>query len=197
MTKMQIIAKTILAVLGIDAVVLLWGSYPGRYHYPDAAPVILQVLWLVAFAVLTVVIVYLMVFDNDYLCRQIVGPEDDSARAEQAALLAKSLRIGLVFAGLMLLPRSVPTMIKIPKLFFLVRPAVNDIIIFKRVPDILRLSGPEWFRTIYNSLRAILAIYLVCGAPHFVRWQVRHSWRAESSTNQKSTANSDATIGKG
>lgn len=196
MTRMQIIAKTILTVLGIYAVVTLWRSYPGQYHYPNEAPVILQVLWLLAFAVLTVLIMYLMVFDNDYLCHKMAGAEDDSAGAERQALLAKSLRIGLVFAGLMLLPKSVPTMIKIPKLFFLIRPAVSDMITSRDLANILKLSWAEWFRNIYSFLRAILAVYLVCGAPHFVRWQVRHCWRAESRTSQKSIADSHATIRK-
>jgi len=192
MTRMQTITKTVLMVLGIYGVVTLWRSYPGQYHYPDEAPVILQVLCLLAFAVLTVLIMYLMVFDNDSLCHKMTGAEDDSARAEQPALLTKSLRIGLVFTGLMLLPNSMPAMIKIPKLFFLIRPAVSDIITSRDVPNMLRLSGAEWFRNIYNLLKVILAIYLVCGAPHFVRWQLRHSRRAEPD-EPETIANSHAT----
>lgn len=84
----------------------------------------------------------------------------------------------------MLLPRSIPMMAKTPKIFFLIRPALNDIIISKSVPDILRLSYSEWFRNIYGFLRAILALYLIYGAPHFTRWHVKQDLHSQANSEQ-------------
>jgi len=148
-----------------------------RRERPAIVP---EILSLSAFTVLAALAVYLMIFNNTKFSKRIAGPGEILRPGTQRALLVKSLRVGLVVAGLMLLPRSIPTMVKIPKIFFLIRPALNDIIVCKSVPDILRLSHSEWFTNIYGFLRAILALYLIYGAPRFIRWQVKHSVRQES-----------------
>jgi len=185
MTRMQVLAKTALTVLGIYAIVTLWNSYPGGFMYRHEQPAVVpEILSLSTFAVLAALAVYFMIFNNTALSKRIAGPGEILDPRSQAIWLAKSLRVGLALAGLMLLPRSIPTMVKIPKIFFLIRPAVNDIIISRSVPKILRLSRSEWFRNIYGCLRAILALYLIYGAPHFIRWQVKHGLWQEPNTEQ-------------
>ena len=194
MTRMQILAKTTLTILGICAVVTLCNHYPGRYTYGREQPAIIpEILSLCAFGVLAALIVYFMIFNNTRFAKRIAGPGEIAEPRSQQLLLGKALRVGLLFAGLMLLPRSIPMMVKIPKIFFLIRPALNDIIISKSVPDILRLSYSEWFRNIYGFLRAILTLYLIYGAPRFVRWQAEHSLQQESNTEQTVAANSSST----
>ena len=155
-----------------------------------------EILSFSSFAALATLAVYFVIFNNTKFSGMIAGPElatDEPEPRKQRLLLAKSLRVGLVFVGLMLLPRSIPMMVKIPKIFFLIRPAFNDIIISKSAPGILRLSYSEWFRDIDGFLRAILALYLIYGAPHFIRWQVKHSARQESNIEQKVTAKCPST----
>jgi len=176
MTKTQIIAKTILTVLGIYAVVTLYQFYPGQYVCSREEPHILrEILSLSVFTVFVVLVAYFMSFKNNWLASKITGPGEQLTQQTQMVWLIKSLRIGLVFAGLMLLGRSLPTIMKISKTFFLIGSAFDDIAIYKSIPKVLILSYPEWFRHIYNFLKAILALYLICGAPHFIRWQVKHS----------------------
>lgn len=186
MARIQILARTMLTVLAIYAVVVLLGYYS---HLPRTQELSLWQELLACFACITlaIVIVYLMIF-NDRFYRKIVGAEEAAEPQAQPTWLVESLRIGLVFAGLMLLPRSVPVLIRTAKLFFLIRPAVSDIIVSKTVPDILRLSYAQWYRTIYEFLKAVLAVYLICGAPYFLRWQMRHSPRAQSATKQTEVA---------
>lgn len=198
MTKMQMAAKTILTVLGIHAVVALCGNYPGQYlSATQELSVLSEALFFLAFIVPVAFVGYFMVFRNNRLARKMAGTAEQFVLRDQTDWLVKSLRVGLVFAGLMLLPRSVPVLIRTAKLFFLIRPAVSDIIVSKTTPDILRLSYAQWYTTIYEFLKAVLAIYLLCGAPYFLRWQMRHSPRAQSATKQTEIADAQATNSKG
>jgi len=194
MTKMQVVAKTILTVLGIHAIVALCGNYPGQYLFAtQEISVLSEALFFLAFILGVAFVGYFMVFGNNQLSRKMAGTAEQFVPRDQTDWLVKSLRVGLVFAGLMLLPRSVPILIRTAKLFFLIRPAVSDIIVSKTVPDILRLSYAQWYRTIYEFLKAILAIYLLCGAPYFLRWQMRHSSRTEAATKKTEIADPGAT----
>ena len=176
MTRMQVLAKTTLTVLGVYAILTLCGHCPVGYMCRhEQSAIVPEILSLCTFAVLAALTVYFVIFKNTALSKRIAGPGEILDPRTQALWLVKSLRVGLVLAGLMLLPRSIPIMVKIPKMFFLIRPALNDIIVSKRVPNILRLSYSEWFKNIYGFLRAILAIYLIYGAPHFIRWQVKQN----------------------
>ena len=182
MTRVQIIAKTLLTVLGIYAVVTLYRFYLPRYAYlPDEMPIFQKLVLLCAFTVVVGFVAYFMVFNNNRLSGKLVGPGRPLDRVTQASWLAKSLRIGLVFVGLMLIPDSIPVVIKTLKLFFLIRTAVNDIMISKSIPKILDLSYRQWLNVLYDFLKALLALYLICGAPHFVRWQAKHSGQATTS----------------
>ncbi len=182
MTRVQIIAKTLLTVLGIYAVVTLYRFYLPRYAYlSDEMPIFQKLVLLCAFTVVVSFVAYFMVFNNTRLSSKLAGPGPQLDSATQAAWLVKSLRMGLVFIGLMLLPNSIPVMAKALKLFFLIRTAVNDIVISKSIPKILDLSYRQWFNVLYDFLKALLALYLICGAPHFVRWQAKHSGQATTS----------------
>lgn len=192
MTKMQILTKTTLTVLGIYAVLTLCNSYPGRFMYIREQPAIMpEIISLSAFTVLAALAVYFMIFNNTTFSKRIAGPGEIPEPRKQIDLLGKSLRVGLVFAGLMLLPRSISTLIKIPKMFLLIGSAIDDIVISKRYPRMLMLSYSEWFRNIYDFLKAMLALYLICGAPGFIRLQVRHSLRRQEEFANLSITNSE------
>ncbi len=198
MTKMQILAKSILTVLGIHGLVIAYGYYPGHYVSKGTAlPVLTEVLSLSAFTVLAASVVYFLVFKNTRLSQKIAGPGQVLDPADARVWLVKSLRIGLLFTGLMLLVGSMQDLVKILKVFLLIRPAVSDIIAFKSIPRILRLSYPQWYRNIYGFLKVLLAIYLICGAPHLVRWQVRHTATADSNTKPESIPDSVNTTSQG
>jgi hypothetical protein len=194
MTRMQILAKTTLTGLGIYAILALCNAYPGRYMYRREQPAIVpEILSLGSFAVLGALAVYFMISNNTAFSKRIAGPGQILDPGSQALWLAKSLRVGLVLAGLMMLPRSIPIMVKIPKIFFLIRPALNDIIISKSVPHALKLSYSEWFRNIYGLLRAILTLYLIYGAPHFTRWQVKQNRHSQTNIERIESPNSSIT----
>lgn len=165
-----------LTISGIYALVLLYAAHPGRYVYqPDKTPILQEFALLCTFTILVGFVAYFMVFHNNRLSSSLAGPGLLLDSRTQADWLVKSLRVGLAFTGLMLLPGSAPTLVKIAKTFFLIRPALNEIIISKSTPNMLRLSYAQWYTSIYHLLKAVLAIYLICGAPHFIRWQIKHT----------------------
>jgi len=152
MTKMQIIAKTVLTALGIHVVLTLYYLYLARYMGPvgDLPVLLAQIVSCVGLTALASFVTYLMVFNNDSLARKIAGPGQEMDKRAQMEWLTKSVRTGLVFAGLMLLPGFMPK-----------RYSVDDSLIV----------------TMFICAKAVLTLYLVCGAPHFVRWQTRRSLR--------------------
>ena len=176
MTKMQIVAKAVLTVLGIYAVVNSYRFYPGQYMYSSQQPSTpLELLFLSAFTIMVAIIAYFMIFNNTRLSIKMAGPGQQLDPQTQAAWLAKSLYIAIVLAGLLLLPNSINAIIKLLRIPFIIHPAINEIIQFKRFPAILVSSYRLWYKNIYDLLKAILAVYLICGAPHFIRWQKKKS----------------------
>ena len=168
MTRMQIIAKTVLTVLGIHIVLTLYHFYLLRYVGPlGKLPVLLaQMVSCVSFTALVAFVAYLMVFNNDILALKMAGPGQEIDKRAQMEWLTKSLRTGLVFAGLTLLPAFTPKGY-----------SLNDSPIV----------------TMFICAKAVLTLYLICGAPHFVRWQARRSLRQIAHIEQAETSDSSTT----
>ena len=106
MTKMQIVAKTVLNVLGIYAVVTFYRFYPNQYiSTMQNSTILREILFFCAFTVFAAFITYFMIFNNGSIAGKMAGFDEQPTRQTQTVWLTTSLRIGLLFAGLMLLPR--------------------------------------------------------------------------------------------
>jgi hypothetical protein len=189
MTRLQAISKTVLTVLGIYAVVVLGHSYPGRYFSPAIQPpfrIVLEILFFLAFMTLVAFAAYVMIFRNEALARAIVG-EEDIAEPIDASLLAKSLRIGVVLAGLMLLPGSARFLVELLRLPFVLRPVINEWIVSGITSYLARFTWPQWYMMGFRLFRATLAVYLIAGAPHLVRLQVRQCFDLGLDSSQASS----------
>jgi len=169
MTKMQIIAKTILSALGVYAILTLCRLYTPPSLGPEKdLPVWWHVVFFSGFVPLAALVIFFLIFNNDGIARRMAGPGPIPDRHTQTIWLIKSLRIGLVLTGLMLLPRSIPVILNM----------VSIIVSNFRAgtfPDIPAAPPRIRFKNTSNLIRMVLALYLICGAPHFVRWQTRHS----------------------
>jgi hypothetical protein len=178
MTKMQAIAQTVLTVLGVYAVVTLCHSYPGRYMHATSTQssfgILLEVVFFPAFIVFVGLVGYILILRNGPLAEAIVD-DDGSGQPVDAVFLARSLRIGFVLAALMLLPGSVPFLVKTLGLPFVLRPIVNEWIVSGGFSSFLKISWAQWYMTGFELFRAILMVYLIAGAPHLLRAQVRWS----------------------
>lgn len=186
MTKMQAITRSVLTVLGVYALVVLGHSYPGRYvSSPIRSPlaIVLEILFFLAFMALVAFVAYVMVFRNEALVRAIVE-EEDVAEPADALLLVKSFRIAFVLAGLLLLPGSVRFIVEALRWPLDLRSVINEWIISGFGPSLARRSWSRWYTIGYETSRAALTIYLIFGAPHLVRFQVRQFGRADFDTGQ-------------
>ncbi len=175
MTKMQIIAKAGLVSLGIYTVVTLCWYLTHVIPSFNLPSYLVGTLCFTVFAVFFAVITFFLIFNNDSLARKMAGPGDQLNPATEALWLAASLRLASVFCGLILLSASIPTIRNVLLVPIRIRPFINEIFLFDSYPKTLLLPFSKWCAIIYNLLKLILAVYLLCGAPHFVRWQFRHS----------------------
>jgi hypothetical protein len=168
-TKMQIAAKSLLTGLIVYAVISLPRPLTELPYYLTAENTPLAVfLLVVCVALLVAAGLYIVAVGNRLLPGNAA---DDEILAPDRArrLLAQALRLTMVLVGLVLLPESLPTIAAILKLPFVLRGIISDAI---ADPGLLSASTAQWFRRIYEFARLLLVLYLLCGAPRLVRWQI-------------------------
>jgi hypothetical protein len=174
MTKMQIIAKTVLTFLGISAFVnfsqnLTMLTYLTLAHDTSVLQVILFSLFVI---ILLIAIVYLLIFKNDWLACKMTGSSEKLDPESETLWLAGSLRMVAISYGLILLADSITTILNILALPLYIRPLVNEIFTFGTFPKSLAFTPRQWPSIVYNLLQAILAVYLLYGWPQFIRFQL-------------------------
>lgn len=174
MTKMQIVAKTVLIILGIYAVITLC-YYLSMLQLIQSTRSSTFILFFAVLAIITTAIVFFVIFKNDNSSRKMAGDGEELNPTNEAIWLAASLRLGAVLCGLILLSTSIPTILSILLSPIYIRTLVNEIFLFEGFPKLLMFPLSKWLTMIYNFAKAVLAIYLLCGAPQFIRWQLKHS----------------------
>jgi hypothetical protein len=134
---------------------------------------VLQVILFSLFVTtLLIVIVYFLILKNDWLACKIAGSGEKLDPESETLWLAGSLRMVAIAYGLILLSGSITTILNILALPFYLRPLVNEIFTFGTFPKSLAFTLSQWPSIVYNLLQAILAVYLLCGWPHFIRFQL-------------------------
>lgn len=127
-----------------------------------AREVIIPVPMLISYVVLIVfagVIIYLCIYRPGWLAAKIVGPEEPAKTL--GSPVAFAFRLVAVFAGLLYLYWALPGIIQ----------TVHSHWIGEHQADI----SPRWLweYEVSHIILLVLSIYFLCGAPHFVRWQVK------------------------
>ncbi len=172
MTKVQIAAKSLLTGLLVYAGISLLKPLSQLPYYDTDPDTPLTISLLVLCVGLVVAAgLYIVVVSGRLLPEATVDEEPLAADAERR-LLAQTLTLTMVAVGLMLLPGSVGTMVDILKLPFVLRPIITEALVERAFPQMLRFSGARGLRQLYDLVRMLLALYLLCGAPQFVRWQL-------------------------
>lgn len=181
--RIQIIAKTLLIICGLfvadkillDFVVLL----PSVFLTSGRASLNGILFHIIAIGFSLMVILYLMVINNEWLARKILPFEDAASAGDERLWLSSSLRIGLVFCGLIFFAGSTDAIIYSIKAIAALPSAgwqlFSDIIKGNSLftaPDYHSLSG-----NIYKLFKTALVIYLSAGAPGFVGWQVKRTFK--------------------
>ncbi len=174
MTKVQIAAKSLLTGLVVYAAVALLRPLAELSYCDAAARSPLMLLLAALYVGLGIGAAWYVVAVSNRLVAGTVDP-DVLAPGRSQRLLAQALTLTMVSVGLLLLPRAVPTLAAILELPFVLRPVISEAIIERGLPSALQATAAEWLRRLYALVRMVLAIYLLCGAPQLVRWQVRRA----------------------
>ena len=172
MSRMQIVAKAILTFIGLGAMTRLCYHLSMLPRLMQGKSAVQAILFLSLFIILLVTVVYLLIIKNNRLAYKMAGPGETLNPENKALWLAASLRLGVIFYGLILLTSSIPTILSIVISPIHIRSVVNEIFTFKRFPTALIFSASQWSTMVYNLLKAILAVYLLYGCPHFIHFQL-------------------------
>lgn len=174
MTKMQIIAKAIIAFLGLSTFVNLSQNFrtmTSLSQTQDAS--VLQDILLSAFmTILLIATVYWLILKNDWLVRKISGSGENLDPESETLWLTASLKMVALFYGLLLLSSSITTILNVLALPFYLRPLVSEIFNFRTFPRSLVFTPHRWPYMIYDFFKALLAVYLLYGWPQFIRYQL-------------------------
>jgi hypothetical protein len=177
MTKWQLIAKLALTVLGIFIFV-------ESMHYVWLAGAAGQLWWPSVYSLgiflLFSVLVCRMLFWSDAWVERMIGPGDEDEPAIGTLASVGGFRIVLVFCGLLILAGRIEFLVRAAAFIVVAPKIIVNMIVYRYVDTVFYMSGREWLRLIVNLARAVLGIYLVLGAPRFVRWQVGKSYAPAS-----------------
>jgi hypothetical protein len=113
----------------------------------------------------------------------MAGPGEKLNPESETLWLVASLRLVAILYGLILLSSSIPTILNIAALPLHIRPLINEIFTFRTFPKSLIFPAAQGSSMIYNFLKALLAVYLLCGWPQFIRFQL-NIHKPESVLNQ-------------
>lgn len=182
-TKMQIIAKAALTILGVSAIVNICGYLLMLPSLTQNISTLRTILFLPVFIILLILITYFLIFKNNRLASKMAGPGEKLNPEGKTLWLVASLRLVAILYGLILLSSSIPTLLNIAVLPLHIRPLINEIFAFGTFPKSLNFTARQWSSMIYNFLKALLAVYLLCGWPQFIRFQLSIH-KTESALNQ-------------
>ncbi len=178
---MQIIAKTACSVLGVYAISFFLNgalymalsaflaSIINSWGFVDT----LQYSAQLALSILFLLVILRLLFKSEKLSARMTGPiPDDAAHVDRAWAIA-AFRIALVFCGLMMLRHCIKPVATAAIFIVYVPKLITELVINRGVPDIYQMPLRNWIDFIFALLKTAFAAYLLYGAPHFVRWQIK------------------------
>ena len=168
MNKMQTLAKILLAILGIYIIVHIVPIvmmympllFTNSFGIDSIIGKIMVLLWMLLHTTILLVIVYQLLFRGQFWAEKIVGEQPNELH-KQVFLLPAAYRLASVFCGILVaywVAESMPRVI---------------LILHRHNQTGYFAENYEWISILGVLLRLTLGIYLLCGAPHFVRWQVK------------------------
>jgi hypothetical protein len=172
MNKMHTLARIILSAIGIFFTIRLLSQLPlaifGFYSKPSWETAASSLLSLLLTAGLIALLLYFFFYKSEILAKKIVGSEQLPEPDSQIQWLPVALRLICIAGGIYFLNTVIwQTTYVISQLaFFRSHASANYKAIHSYAPfgfgDIL-----SWI------IMLICGVYLLCGAPHFVRWQTK------------------------
>jgi hypothetical protein len=172
--QIQMIAKSLITICGIY--LALWViDYGGiGLSVTSCQTKIFNVFYAIAHLFVLSFVVFFMIVNNNWLIKKFLPDEEPIPAENQEKWFVSSLRIGLVFCGLMLLASSAESVADTAKIIaglpFWGRQLLADIFYDGR------FDWPQLFKNSSKIFRTALIAYLIIGAPQFVRWQMKRAF---------------------
>ncbi|MGB7580941.1 MAG: hypothetical protein WBL85_00650 [Sedimentisphaerales bacterium] len=176
MTRPHLIAKLILAAVGVNLLMHSLGGIGSavvmlsqKDLLPEAFAI--RVFIIAAKSAITFAVSLILLFRSDGLVRIIAGPDaDECAKVDERWTIA-GLRMTACFCGLLILYR------RIDLLFYYIPAFINGSGVFSYTileRQSSRISSTRALIIILAEIAEwILGIYLIFGAPHYVRRQIQ------------------------
>jgi hypothetical protein len=172
MNKMHALAKIILSAIGIYFTIRLLSQLPyaifmfySKPSWETAGSSLFSVLFVAGAIGL---LVYFLIYQHDQLAKKIVGSEQLPEPDSQIQWLPVALRLICVAGGIYFLNTVLWQTTRV----------ISQLATFKSYASANYRAINPYAPFNYQSLlpwiiMLICGVYLLCGAPHFVRWQVK------------------------
>jgi hypothetical protein len=170
MNKMHTLTKIVLSAIGIFFAIRLLSQLPLAIFYFYSKPSwetagsLLLSLSLVTGAIAA--LLYLFVYKRESLAKKIVGPEQLPEPDSQIQWLPVALRLICIASGIYFLSNVLWQTTYVIGQLARFKAEENTHTIYTYAPFNYRSLLP-WV------IMLICGVYLLCGAPHFVRWQAK------------------------
>ena len=169
--KMRTLARVLLAVLGVyllSQVIINFGMFLPVFFSSFGAVFsssggVLYLIYYMAYIAFLVFLIFQLLFRGQKWAKKIVPTEEVEANQEQAFSLPVVFRLGLVLCGVFIIYSVLSS---VPMVIFSLLGVFS---MGKEMP----LGFYQCLTLLGLAFRLAIGVYLVFGAPHFVRWQVK------------------------
>jgi hypothetical protein len=172
MNKMHALAKIVLSAIGIYFTIRLLSQLPYAIFMFYSKPS-WETTGSLSFSVLfytgaTAVLAYLLIYKRENLAKKIVGSEQLPEPDSQIQWLPVALRLICIAGGIYFLNT----------VLWQTTNVISQLAAFKSYASanykVIHTYAPFNYQSLLPwIIMLICGVYLLCGAPHFVRWQVK------------------------
>ena len=140
---------------------------------------IYEIAFGISMLLYTAIVVYLLIFKADKWAVKIAANQQDEQPPAKTPCLPAAFRIIAVFSGILYMYWLIPTIISTIQ---------SHILIKDTGPALVHRPPLDGSKVATWIVLLVLGVYLLCGAPHFVRWHVRKTLElcGESADNDDS-----------
>jgi hypothetical protein len=176
MNKMHALARIILSAIGIYFTIRLLSQLPYAifmfYSKPSWETAASSLISLLLTAGLIALLLYFFFYKNESLAKKIVGSEQLPEPDSQIQWLPVALRLICIAGGIYFLST----------VLWQTTYVISQLAAFKSYTDtnykVIYTYAPFNYQSLLPwIIMLICGVYLLCGAPHFVRWQVKNTLR--------------------
>lgn len=177
MSKMYLIAKLALTILGVYVLVQFFNNlYILLRMCLRAQPSAGYAEAIVAFVIgcsFPCIFAYYLLFKSDKLAKKIVGSGYENGGAVDNIWIVAGFRAVFFLCGALIISGSINFIINAVAFAIYCPKIIVDMIVYKYIDEVFSMPFETWLRLFVRSCKAALGIYLLLGAPRFLRRQIK------------------------